>query len=95
MNQGVNMTVKNELSRAAVLEDVLAERQRQDKMYGDQTHHSDPWWNIIATEENGEVARAIWEKDDKNMYEEIIQACAVYFAWAEAIHRRNKNETNS
>ena len=35
MNQGVNMTVKNELSRAAVLEDVLAERQRQDKMYGD------------------------------------------------------------
>ena len=87
--------VTAELSRASVLEDVLGERERQDSMYGDQTHHSDPWWNIIATEENGEVARCIWEKDDKLMYEEIIQACAVYFAWAEAIHRRGKNETNS
>ena len=65
MKQEVKMTVKNELSRAAVLEDVLAERQRQDTMYGDQTHHSDPWWNIIATEENGEVARAIGKRTIK------------------------------
>ena len=96
MKQEDSMTqVTAELSRATVLEDVLGERERQDSMYGDQTHHSDPWWNIIATEENGEVARCIWEKDDKHMYEEIVQACAVYFAWAEAIHRRNKDETDS
>ena len=84
----------NEISRAVVLENVLKERERQDSMYGDQTGHSDEYWNVIATEENGEVARAIWEQDDSHMYEEIIQACAVYFAWAEAIHRRQRNETN-
>ena len=75
-------------SRMVILEAVLAERERQDNLWGDQSHHSDAWWNVIATEENGEVARAIYEKDVKHMYEEIIQACAVYFAWAEALQRR-------
>ncbi len=75
----------DEINRAKVLEHVLAERERQHTMYGEQAHHSDAWWNVIATEENGEVARAIWERDSEHMYTEIIQACAVYFAWAEAI----------
>ena len=78
----------SEITRAQVLEDVLKERERQYSMYGDQTKHSDMYWNVIATEENGEVARAIWEEDDGHMYEEIIQACSVYFAWAEAIRAR-------
>ena len=82
--------LKNKIARAIVLEKVLAERERQDTMYGNQSGHSDEYWNVIATEENGEVARAIWEKDDEHMYEEIIQACAVYFAWAEAIHQRKE-----
>ena len=85
----------NEISRAVVLEAVLKERERQDLLYGDQKGHSDEWWNVIATEENGEVARAIWEQDNHQMYAEIIQACAVYFAWAEAIRRRSINEANS
>lgn len=78
----------SEISRADVLEMVLAERERQDNLWGDQTTHSDEWWNVIATEENGEVARAIFERDTQHMFEEIIQACAVYFAWAEALHKR-------
>ena len=85
-------TLKNEVARVKVLEDVLAERERQDIMYGDQTGHSDQYWNVIATEENGEVARAIWEENDPHMYEEIVQACAVYFAWAEAILNRSREE---
>ena len=60
--------LKNEIARAIVLEKVLAERERQDTMYGNQSGHSDEYWNVIATEENGEVARAIWEKDDEHMY---------------------------
>ena len=82
----------HEVSRAIVLENVLKERERQDDLYGEQFQHSDEYWNVIATEENGEVARAIWEEDDIQMYNEIIQACAVYFAWAEAIHRRTTSE---
>ena len=82
--------MENEVARAIVLEDVLKERERQDSMYGDQKAHSDEYWNVIATEENGEVARAIWEQDDIHMYEEIIQCAAVCFAWAEAFNNRNK-----
>ena len=82
----------HEVSRAIVLENVLKERERQDDLYGEQFQHSDEYWNVIATEENGEVARAIWEQDDIQMYNEIIHACAVYFAWAEAIHRRTNSE---
>ena len=82
----------NETNRAKILEHVLGERERQFKMYGEQTNHSDAWWNVIATEENGEVARAIWEQDPEHMYVEIIQACAVYFAWAEAILARTTED---
>ena len=84
----------HEVSRAVVLENILKERERQDSLYGDQIQHTDEYWNVIATEENGEVARAIWEQDDIQMYNEIIQASAVYFPWAEAIHRRAVSETN-
>jgi len=77
-----------ETARMTVLEAVLAERERQDSLWGDQFKHSDPWWNVIASEENGEVARAVYEQNVPQTYLEIIQACAVYFAWAEAILRR-------
>ena len=80
--------MENEVARAIVLEDVIKERERQDSMYGDQKSHTDEYWNVIATEENGEVARAVYEQNVPQAYLEIIQACAVYFAWAEAIDRR-------
>ena len=79
-----------EVERMVVLEAVLAERERQDSLWGDQSSHSDAWWNVIAAEENGEVARAVYEQNVPQAYLEIIQACAVYFAWAEAILRRSK-----
>ena len=80
--------MSKKVPRADVLEAVLAERERQDVMYGDQSQHTDEWWCVIAAEENGEVARAILEHDADQMYNEIIQCCAVYFAWAEAILKR-------
>ena len=81
---------KAESARIDVLEAVLAERERQDTLWGDQTGHSDAWWTVISAEENGEVARAVYEQNIAQTYLEIIQACAVYFAWAEAILRRIK-----
>tara|TARA_R110000824_G_scaffold41051_2_gene122498 strand:+ start:1439 stop:1696 length:258 start_codon:yes stop_codon:yes gene_type:complete len=85
------MTQSNiETARATVLEAVLGERERQDILWGDQLGHSDAWWTVISAEENGEVARAVYEQDVPHTYIEIIQACAVYFAWAEAILRRSK-----
>ena len=79
-----------ETTRITVLEAVLAERERQDKLWGDQSGHSDAWLNVIASEENGEVARAVYEQNIAQVYLEIVQSCAVYFAWAEAILRRGE-----
>ena len=75
-------------SRMVILEAVLAERERQDSLWGDQRDHSDEWWNVIASEENGEVAREVYERRETKLFLELIQACAVYFAWAEAVHQR-------
>ncbi len=84
------MSHGGELTRAKVLEQVLAERELQDLKWGDQTFNSDDHWTVILTEELGEVAREVYEKNESDMYEEIIQCAAVCFAWAEAFNNRNK-----
>ena len=81
---------KAESARIDVLEAVLAERERQDTLWGDQTGHSDAWWTVISADENGEVARAVYEQNVPQIYLELIQTCAVSFAWAEAILRRSE-----
>ena len=81
-----------EVARAVVLEDVLEEREYQDKRFGNQLANSDLLWNAIAMEEAGEAAREIYEQGD-NLYNEVIQCAAVYMAWAEYLyHRRISNE---
>ena len=85
------MSVSKELSRSNVLEQVLAERERQDSKWGEQTYNSDSHWTVILTEEIGEVAREVYEKNEQDMYTEIIQCAAVCFAWAEAyLNRTNQ-----
>ena len=45
------MAHEQEIARAVVLEDVLAERERQDSMWGDQKTNLDETWALIALEE--------------------------------------------
>jgi len=78
-----------EITRMKVLEAVLAERERQDGMWGDQTSNSDEHWMVILTEEVGEVAREVYEKRSAGMFEEVVQCAAVAFAWAEAYLNRH------
>ena len=81
-----------EITRMKVLEAVLAEREHQDKKWGDQTDNTDERWTVILTEELGEVAREVFEGRSAGMFEEIIQCAAVSFAWAEAyLNRFHKN----
>jgi|TARA_R110000824_G_scaffold363647_1_gene551703 hypothetical protein len=80
----------NEYSRASILEAVLLERERQDALWGDQINNSDAWWNVIATEEAGEAAREVYERNSQKLFVELIQTCAVYYAWAEAVYRRRE-----
>ena len=46
-----------EIARAKVIEHVLAERERQDAIWGDQRDNTDETWALIALEELGEVAK--------------------------------------
>ena len=80
----------SEPARVSVLEAVLAERERQDNIWGAQ-NHDDAWWNIITVERNGDIAREIYGQNETKLFIEIVQTCATYLAWAEAVSRRNKN----
>ena len=84
-------TMFSHLHQDAVIQDVLNERTRQNDIWGAQVQNTYDRWNVIAVEEVGEVARAIYEEDSLNMYKEIIQTAAVYEAWAEAIRRWSIN----
>jgi len=84
------VSFNTELTRAGVLEQALAARESQDLKWGDQTLNSDEHWTVILTEELGEVAREVYEKNESDMYIEIIQCAAVCFAWAEAFTNRSK-----
>jgi|TARA_R110001583_G_scaffold69913_5_gene198084 hypothetical protein len=86
------MTLSNssESIRMVVLEAVLAERERQDKIWGIQDH-DDSWWNIITVERNGDIAREVYGQNETKLFIELIQTCATYLAWAETVRRRYKN----
>ena len=77
-----------EIARATVVEHVLAERERQDSIWGDQRDNTDDMWALIALEELGEVAKDINETKLGSAYTEIIQVAAVMIAWAESLRRR-------
>ena len=77
-----------EIARAKVLENVLAERERQDSIWGDQRDNADDTLALIALEELGEVAKDINDTKLGSAYTEIIQVAAVMIAWAESLRRR-------
>ena len=82
------MAHEHEVARAAVMEDVLAERERQDFMWGDQKTNTDFVRALIAFEELGEVAKDLNDGKLEAAYVEVIQTAAVLFAWAESLRRR-------
>ena len=77
-----------EIARAKVIENVLAERERQDSIWGDQRDNTDDTWAVIALEELGEVAKDVNDVKLGAAYTEIIQVAAVMVAWAESLRRR-------
>ena len=70
-----------------VLEAVLAEKEKQTKIYGQQDH-DDAWWNLITTDKNGDIVKEIFKQSDTKLFIELIELAATYFSWAEAIQRR-------
>ena len=82
-----------------VMKEVLKERQRQDRKWGEQNHEPFKWLAILG-EEVGEVNNAALEsydwvnnkfKEDLDHYrEELIQVAAVAVSMVECIDRNKK-----
>jgi NTP pyrophosphatase (non-canonical NTP hydrolase) len=87
INKGLEPTTL----RRGIYADITEERYSQDMKWGIQRQHSDLKWNAILGEEVGEASRAILEKDDKNLEEELIQCAAVIVCWLEAIRFNKEN----
>ena len=81
---------KKDLIGMGVLEAILAEKERQTKIYGEQ-NHDDSWWNLITTDKNGDVVKEIFNRNDTKLFIELIELAATYFSWAESIHRRQQD----
>jgi hypothetical protein len=98
--------------RFEVLTDINRERERQDSLKAagkfpatcaDDTI-TDAVKCAVLTEENGEVARVLCEREckpgceagsDAKLYEELVQVAAVATAWAESIKLRMAERNES
>lgn len=65
---------------------IRAERQQQDRKWGQQDH-DDLYWLAILAEEVGELAQAILQNKDGGV-KELSHVAAVSVAWLECIERR-------
>lgn len=71
---------------------IRAERERQDKKWGEQ-NHDDYRWLAILTEEVGELAQAILHDEFGGSHAgttqtELVQVAAVAVQWLECMERR-------
>jgi NTP pyrophosphatase (non-canonical NTP hydrolase) len=76
------------MTKDKIISLVLAERESQDKLWGDQSQHDHFVFNAILGEEVGEVSRALLERkfnreNDHHIEDELIQVIAVAVAWLE------------
>lgn len=76
-----------------IISDVIAERKRQDKIWGEQNHNNFVWSSIIG-EEYGELCKAINEygfkptpETKQEIYKEAIQTMASCMAMLECMER--------
>lgn len=73
--------------------DVRKERTRQEVLWGGR-HNSLLKWSCILMEECGELAQAILDKDQDQVYEELVQVAAVAVAWGEQILKGESDVPN-
>jgi hypothetical protein len=82
----------------SVIDAVIAERERQDKKWGEQNHYPQMWTGILG-EEYGEFCQAVNETvfsngTDKggyeNMKKEAIHTAAVAIGFLECLERNKK-----
>jgi len=85
----VQITAKeaDTLTQESVVKQVLAERKRQDQLFGSQWHRTRAEWLSILMEEVGEAAQASNDGDTKHFAEEMVQVAALAIAILEGHNR--------
>ena len=76
----------------AILQEIGAERGKQDQKWGEQ-NHEDPMWSAILGEEFGEACQALLHNDKANLREELVQIAAVATAWIECLDRNATSQS--
>ena len=73
------------MTRQEIFEQINEHRKFQDEKFGAENKANTPYrWLTIATEEFGEVAKAILDGEPKeNLKKELIQLAAVCVQWLE------------
>lgn len=81
------------MSQQTIINDVIAERQRQDAKWGEQNHSPDRWATIIG-EKYGEICKAVNEfgfhpkpETEQDIYTEAIHTMASCMAMLECMER--------
>lgn len=69
------------------IDDVLVEILRQDELWGENRIQNAFVWNAILTEEVGEVAKEVLERNQGKLRAELIQVAAAAINWIKALDR--------
>ncbi len=69
-----------------ILKQVATERARQRSIWGEQYHHAEKWISLL-TEELGEVAKAVNDRDKDGYVKELIQLAALAIATIESYNK--------
>lgn len=70
--------INPDVSPEKLVEDIKQERARQEEMYGQNNKENTGFnWILIVYEEIGEFVKAVNDKNETEMYKELIQVMAV------------------
>lgn len=88
-----SLSVLEHYNQEESLEAIRQERRAQDEKWGINWSLSDHAFLAILTEEVGEIAKAINERDFVGLRKEIVQVAAVCVRWLVAISIKTKPST--
>ena len=84
---------ETEIVRAEVLHSLLAERERQDSLWGDQIKNSDTKWLSITSIIINKMYDIVYDSESEDiLYGEVIQGASILMAWAEYLRKRNSKK---
>jgi len=84
---------ETEIVRAEVLHSLLAERERQDSLWGDQIKNSDTKWLSITSRIIHKMYDIVDDSESEDiLYGEVIQGASILMAWAEYLRKRNSKK---